>query len=112
MRVLLAAALAAATLAVPATAGTGSTAIASWYGPGLYGNGMACGGILTTSTNGVASKTLPCGTRLEVCYLNRCRDTVVVDRGPYAPGRDFDLAAGLAVSLGFSGVHSIRWWRR
>lgn len=38
--------------------------LASWYGPGLYGNRMACGGRLTTSTWGVAHKALPCGTRV------------------------------------------------
>ena len=31
-------------------------AAASWYGPGLYGNTMACGGTLTPATLGVANK--------------------------------------------------------
>jgi rare lipoprotein A len=37
---------------------------ASWYGPGLYGNGTSCGGMLTPSRIGVAHKSLPCGTRV------------------------------------------------
>ena len=34
-------------------------AAASWYGPGLYGNKLACGGTLEPGTIGVANKTLP-----------------------------------------------------
>ena len=39
-------------------------ALASWYGPGFYGRRTACGQIVTTSTLGVANKSLPCGTRV------------------------------------------------
>lgn len=85
---------------------------ASWYGPGLYGNNLGCSqfGRLTPYTNGVAHKSMRCGTRLTVCYRSRCRATRVVDRGPYVRGRNFDLAAGLARSLRFGGVQRIRWW--
>ena len=31
----------------------------SWYGPGLYGNGTACGQTLTKTLVGVAHRTLP-----------------------------------------------------
>ncbi|MGI8623571.1 MAG: hypothetical protein ACR2NB_08800, partial [Solirubrobacteraceae bacterium] len=34
-------------------------AYASWYGPGLYGNKLGCGGRLSTGTIGVAHKSLP-----------------------------------------------------
>src|SRR4051794_13793889 len=37
---------------------------ATWYGPGLYGNHLACGGRLRHSTIGVAHKTLACGTKV------------------------------------------------
>ena len=90
----------------------GQESLVSWFGPGLYGNGMACGGTLEPWTNGVASRTLPCGTRLTVCYRHRCSATRVVDRGPFVAGRDLDLAAGLATRLHFSGVHSVRWHLR
>ncbi|HEX6620192.1 MAG TPA: hypothetical protein VF024_11065, partial [Solirubrobacteraceae bacterium] len=39
-------------------------AAVSWYGPGLYGNKLSCGGRLTPGTLGVAHKTLPCGARV------------------------------------------------
>lgn len=87
----------------------GIYAQASWYGPGLYGNGMACGGTLTTSTVGVAHKSLPCGTRLTVCYQGRCSPASVVDRGPYVSGRDFDLTGALAYRIGFGGVGTISY---
>jgi rare lipoprotein A (peptidoglycan hydrolase) len=40
------------------------TSIASFYGAPLFGNGVACGGILHPWTLGVANKTLPCGTKV------------------------------------------------
>lgn len=83
---------------------TGRTVTASWYGPGLYGNGLACGGRLSTSTVGVAHRWLRCGTRLTVCYRGRCARATVVDRGPFVAGRDLDLTGALAVRLRFGGV--------
>src|SRR4051794_9471889 len=41
---------------------------ATWYGPGLYGNRMACGSKLTHRTLGVAHKRLPCGTKVALRY--------------------------------------------
>lgn len=108
-RSTLAAIFAALLLAAPAIA---STSWASWYGPGFYGHGLACGGTLTTSTIGVAHRWLPCGTRLTICYARRCSPATVIDRGPYIAGRDFDLTGALAWRLGFSGAHPIIWWRR
>lgn len=95
-----------------AHAASDNTAIASWYGPGLYGNILGCSsfGHLHTYTWGVASKTLPCGTKVRICY-NRCVTTVVIDRGPYVAGRDFDLTAPVAERVGLTGVKTIRWWR-
>ena len=40
--------------------------LASWYGPGLYGNRTACGQTIRPSTLGVAHKRLPCGTARDV----------------------------------------------
>ena len=77
------------------------TAQASWYGPGLYGNGMACGGTLTPSTIGVAHKSLPCGTQLTLRYQGRTVDVEVVDRGPYVGNREFDLTSATRQKLGF-----------
>lgn len=83
-------------------------ALASWYGPGLYGNRTACGQTLQSWTRGVAHKTLPCGRRLRICF-RRCTVTRVIDRGPYVGPREFDLTAATRYAIGFpNGVASIR----
>jgi len=74
---------------------------ASWYGPGLYGGHLACGGTLTAGTLGVANKTLPCGSKVTLRYHGRSVTVPVVDRGPYVGGRDFDLTAATKQKLGF-----------
>ena len=79
-------------------------AAASYYGPGLYGGGLACGGTLEPGTLGVASKTLPCGARVKLLYRGKAITVPVVDRGPYVAGRDFDLTSATRERLGFPGV--------
>ena len=81
---------------------------ASMYGPGLYGNLLACGGRLSTATLGVAHKTLPCGTKVT---LKRGGNTIrvpVVDRGPFVGGREYDLTSATAARLGFPGLGTIQ----
>jgi rare lipoprotein A len=80
---------------------------ASYYGPGLYGNGVACGGTLLPGTMGVAHKTLPCGTRVKLRYHGRSATVPVIDRGPYVPGRDYDLTEAVKQRLGFPGVGTV-----
>lgn len=80
---------------------------ASYYGPGLYGNGVACGGTLTPSTLGVANKTLPCGTMVKLRYHGRSITVPVIDRGPYVAGRDYDLTEATRNRLGFPGVATV-----
>lgn len=80
---------------------------ASYYGPGLYGNGVACGGTLTPSTLGVAHKTLPCGTKVRLRYRGRSITVPVIDRGPYVAGRDYDLTEAVRNRLGFPGVDTL-----
>jgi peptidoglycan lytic transglycosylase len=77
---------------------------ATWYGPGLYGNGLACGGRLTERTLGVAHRTLPCGTRVALLYRGRSLTVKVVDRGPFGAGADFDLTSATAKRLGMTGT--------
>lgn len=79
-------------------------AYASWYGPGLYGNPLGCGGTLTPSTIGVANKSLPCGTRLTLRYHGHTVRAPVVDRGPYVAGREFDLTAATKARLHFGST--------
>ncbi len=76
-------------------------AAASYYGPGLYGGALACGGTLQPGTLGVAHKWLPCGTRVRLRYRGRSITVPVVDRGPYVGGRDFDLTAATRARLRF-----------
>jgi hypothetical protein len=77
---------------------------ASYYGPGLYGNGVACGGTLRPETLGVANKTLPCGTMVKLRYHGHAITVPVIDRGPYVAGREYDLTEATKERLDFPGV--------
>ena len=77
---------------------------ASWYGGG---GSLACGGWLTSTTLGVANKTLPCGTRVTLRYEGRTLRVPVIDRGPYVAGREFDLTEATKRALGFEGVGEV-----
>ena len=77
---------------------------ASWYGGG---GGLACGGTLTSSTLGVANKTLPCGTRVTLRYGGRSVRVPVVDRGPYVAGREYDLTEATKRALGFGDTGAV-----
>jgi len=87
------------------------TGHASWYGPGLYGNTTSCGGALTSGRLGVAHKYLPCGTRVTFRYRGRSVTVPVIDRGPFAAGRDWDLTAATKRRLGF-GSTGVVWSTR
>jgi hypothetical protein len=80
---------------------------ASYYGPGLYGGALACGGTLQPGTLGVANKTLPCGARVKLRYQGRTITVPVVDRGPYVAGRDFDLTTATKEKLGFPDLGTL-----
>lgn len=80
---------------------------ASWYGPGLYGNHLGCGGTLNASTIGVANKSLPCGTKVTLRHGRRALRVRVIDRGPYVAGREYDLTQATARRLGFHGHGAI-----
>ena len=86
---------------------------ASWYGPGFYGNHLGCSryGRLRRGGMGVAHKTMPCGTRLRMCYKRRCAKVVVNDRGPYIRGRAFDLQEGVKRQLRFPSLGNVRYER-
>jgi rare lipoprotein A len=77
---------------------------ASWYGGG---GTLACGGQLTSSTLGVANKTLPCGTLLKLRYHGRGVRVPVIDRGPFVPGREFDLTEATKAALGFGDTGEV-----
>jgi rare lipoprotein A (peptidoglycan hydrolase) len=80
---------------------------ASWYGPGFWGGRTACGGTLSAGTKGVAHKSLPCGTRVTFRYRGRSVTVPVIDRGPYAGGRSWDLTAATKRALGFPSTGTV-----
>jgi hypothetical protein len=77
---------------------------ASWYGGGGQ---TACGGALTSSTQGVANKTLPCGTLVTLHYGGNTVRVPVIDRGPYVEGREFDLTEATKQALGFGDTGQV-----
>jgi rare lipoprotein A len=77
---------------------------ASWYGGG---GELACGGELTSTTIGVANKTLPCGTLITLRYGDRTLRVRVIDRGPYVAGREFDLTEATKQALGFGDLGEV-----
>lgn len=80
---------------------------ASWFGPGLYGGRTACGQTLTPGLLGVAHKTLPCGSKLRLRHHGRTVTVRVVDRGPFIPGREFDLTYATKEKLRFGDLGTV-----
>ena len=97
--VVVLALLAALVVTAEARAASFQRGVASSYGPGLWGNRTACGQTLTRSTRGVAHRSLPCGTRLQICRRGRCVHARVTDRGPFVAGRTLDLTAATTREL-------------
>jgi hypothetical protein len=79
---------------------------ATWYGPGFYGHQTACGKTLGYETQGVAHRTLPCGTKVGILFKGRTVMVEVIDRGPYSHA-DWDLTGATARKLGFDGSQTI-----
>lgn len=107
-------ALLTATRASASPVGPWHTTTASTYGycgvPGEPCGGMACDGLrVEPGTWGVAHKTLPCGTVIQVCVGHRCRRVRVRDRGPFVAGRDIDLTYRVGRALRIDGIATARW---
>jgi rare lipoprotein A len=79
-------------------------AIASWY----YDAGLqtGCG---FNARYGVANKTLPCGTKVQLRYGGRTVMATVDDRGPYVAGRTWDLGQSTRAALGFNAGVGTVW---
>jgi rare lipoprotein A (peptidoglycan hydrolase) len=73
--------------------------IATWFGPGFYGQKTACGQTMSPVIVGVANRTLPCGTLVLVNYKGHRLTVPVIDRGPYAHDATWDLTWGAASAL-------------
>lgn len=79
------------------------TGIASWYGPGFYGNLTADGELFTAQDLTAAHRTLPMPVNVRVTNLENGQSLVVRinDRGPFAQGRIIDLSERAAKLLGY-----------
>ena len=82
-------------------------ATASYYGPGLYGGALACGGTLSPGKLGVANTSLPCGSNVTLRYHGNTVTVQVIDRGPYAGNREYDLTAATKAKLGFPSTGTV-----
>jgi hypothetical protein len=76
-------------------------AVASWYNDA---GSTACG---FHAYYGVASPSLPCGAHVSFVYGGHTVEAVVDDRGPFVPGRSWDLNQNTAGALGFGGVDAV-----
>jgi rare lipoprotein A (peptidoglycan hydrolase) len=88
--------------------GEWETAVASHYGRTFTGTG-ASGEKIGPYSMIVAHKTLAFGTLVEFEYNGKRAVARVADRGPFTPGRTFDLGPGVVRVLDFSGVHEVRY---
>jgi hypothetical protein len=88
-----------------------TTVVASYYGPGLYGNRTACGQTMTTTLQGVAHRTLACGTPVTLRFGANTVTVPVVDRGPQILSREFDLTYATKLALGCPDLCTLQWIR-
>jgi rare lipoprotein A len=79
----------------------------TWYGPGLYGRTTACGQVLSRRLLGLAHRTLPCGTPVDVYLAGRSITVPVVDRGPFANGAHYDLTSAVAQQIGLTETTTV-----
>lgn len=86
-------------------------AVASWYGPKFHGKQTASGETYNMYDLTCAHKYLPLGTIVRITNPENNHTVLlrVNDRGPFIPGRDFDLSFGAADKLGLvnQGVSKI-----
>ena len=82
--------------------------VATWYGPGFFGERTACGQRLGRKTIGVAHRHLPCGTKVTLKYRSHYVRARVIDRGPYASGARWDLTQKTARKLHLTTTDTIR----
>jgi rare lipoprotein A len=77
---------------------------ASWYGPGFVGHRTSSGEPYNPNALTAASKTLPLGSHLRVCYHGDCVTVLINDRGPYVGGRILDLSEAAAEDIGLKSA--------
>ena len=79
---------------------------ASWYGPQFHGKLMANGKPFNMYDMTVAHKTLPLHAWVRLRNPENGKEILVpvTDRGPYKPGREFDLSYAAAHALGVVAI--------
>jgi rare lipoprotein A (peptidoglycan hydrolase) len=90
------------------------TSMASWYGPGFYGNKSAGGPVLERNSLWVAHKSLKFGTVVRFTYKGKSITLEVRDRGPFISGREWDLTEAAAEKIGLktgprTGTGMVEW---
>ena len=89
-------------LPIKSNASATTNMLTSYYAHYFHGRTTANGERFDMWGNTAASKTLPFGTRLRVCYQG-CVDVRINDRGPYIGNRSLDLSYGAAQRIGLLG---------
>ena len=109
MRKIIASAAAIGALAFAIPSSAAGTMLSSWYGPGFHGRLTANGERYNMHGYTAAHKTLPFGTKLEVCY-QRCTTVRINDRGPFIGARELDLSYAAAKDIGLvnPGVANVK----
>jgi rare lipoprotein A len=86
--------------------------VASWYGRKFEGRRTASGEVFRSRKLTLASRVIPLGSRVEITNLDNGQKLTarVNDRGPYIPGRRFDVSRGVAQKLVFQrqGLANLR----
>ena len=82
------------------------TGVASYYGlgDGLMGSMCADGSLVTETSMGIAMRTVPLGTKVQISYNGKTVVATVKDRGPYSGNRVIDMQPAVARALGFISV--------
>ena len=94
---------------LPPPARTWYRALAAPYAATVRRDRTACGQRLEEGTLGVAHPVLPCGVKVYISFEGTRVLTEVIDRGPFVPGREFDVTKALADRIGLHGTQPIRW---
>jgi rare lipoprotein A (peptidoglycan hydrolase) len=94
---------------LPQPARTWYRALAAPYGATASRDRTSCGQRLEGGTLGVAHPVLPCGVKIYIAFEGTRVLTEVIDRGPFVPGREFDITKALADEIGLHGTQPIRW---
>jgi rare lipoprotein A len=82
-------------------------AVATWFGPGLFGRRTACGQRLTRRLQGIAHRSLPCGSIVELVFGGHVLRAPVVDRGPFRTGVRYDLTQATARLIGMRTTSTV-----